>query len=220
MSIRSLLAVGAALVGLSPAAQAGLLTDSYATWIANVSNPSRVVNTQTTGLPANVATSNLVMFDGTTFPISPSVITAQPFNGFGSYWSTTAFTGDIFPTSAYVVSETITIPSYVQDFGFEVAASYALGDRVTVTASNGQSITDNLGGLNTTDFTVPVQFFGIAGGGISSITITSARVCTGTNGGTDCGFAIANFSTVPEPATVALLAPAMLAGFAAVRRRA
>jgi hypothetical protein len=221
MSSRPRLAGGAVALALALAtaapAHATLLTTSFATFSAALAGQT-VTETQTTGLYGATSVSAIPLADGTV-GILPAVDPAQPFSGFGGFFGDPNYAVDLFPTSIYVTSETLTLPGSISAFGFYVAPVLGTGDTITVTLSNGQTAQVTIPGLDPNTFVAPTQFFGFAGGNVSSITITSAAACTATQGGADCGFVIGDFFDVPEPASLGLFATALLAGAAAVQRR-
>src|SRR4029078_3159127 len=103
----------------------------------------------------------------------------QTANGSWSTWCC-GYTGNVAYFSG-LSSVTITL-SGVAAFGFQAEPSALAVHGMTVTLSNGQTITDNVDG------TCGSQFFGYVGSGISSITITD-------NSGGD--FVIGNFYFLP-----------------------
>ena len=208
------LAAALALATLSTTAHATTLTTSLAAFRTGVGaaavtsspNPGNYDLTQLF-LPT---TSSIVLNDGRILGLSNPAQVSQPQNGYPFTFSD-GFTGELFiPLDANgngVSTETITLGGSINALGFEVAPfSNSAGQpnfgipagpfTVTVTTSAGGSQTVSLPGGNLNTGSTAPQFFGVFGGGISSLTITTSDTE---------GLAFGNFQDVPEPASIALL---------------
>jgi hypothetical protein len=146
-----------------------LLTDQISLWQSQASGFSNV--------SSGYGTTSTALGSGAVNYPSATIETA---NGSWTTWCC-GYAGSV----AYFAGQssvTITL-SGVSAFGFEAQPSPFAVQGMTVTLSDGQTITDNVNGY------YGAQFFGYVGKGITSITITD-------NSGND--FAIGNFYFVPD----------------------
>lgn len=216
----------ALLAFASSSASATTLTTSLAAWQAGV-GAAAVTTTQLTGLFDPTAlilptVTSIPLANGASLPVSQPVQIVQTPSGGGGfpYALSDGFVGDLFiPQDALgnqLKSDTITTTG-VQALGFEVAPfSSTLGGpyTITLTGSNGQSISATApGGSFSTGASTPV-FLGFFGGGETSVTLS----ITDPNGLAFGNIRTVGAAAVPEPASLALLASCTLA-LGAFRRR-
>lgn len=231
------LLLAATIALAAPAAMAGTLTTSLATFQASTAGQPVVGTATFPGFDPTAlsVTTNAIPLSGGSLGLSNTALVTQGANtlyGQFPYALSDGFTGELFvPNDANgndVSSETITISNGISALGFEVAAygdasaSPYNGDKggpytVTVTLDNGQSAAVSLPGGNANTGVTPAQFFGFTGGGVNTLTITVTSATAGT--GDPNGLAFGNFVSVPEPATAALLLGGIGMVAARLRRR-
>ena len=207
--------------GFACDAGAATITSSFAAWQATVGNAT-VTATQTTGLfdplALNLPTTSVVpLADGQVLHLSTPAQVTEPQNGF-PFLLTNGFAGDLLiPQDAagnQVLSETITPTNSVSAFGFEVVPfSSNLGGPYSVSArlAGGQVVSASLPGGDFNSGTTQAQFFGVYGGSIASLTISTND---------PNGFAFGDFVDVPEPASMSLLMAGLTGVLCLARRRA
>jgi hypothetical protein len=202
MTFRYLIA-GAMLAGCvlgASSPQAATITSSLAAWQAAV-GPD-FTETTSTGLPLFTSPVNSVTLgDGMVISLAGTADTVlQPLSGWFP-WSN-GYTGDIIDTTTN--SETISFPSSLSALGFQVSPDLsttpgaANPETFTVTLSDGTTMQIN--GTYPPDIstgTVPTQFIGFFGGGITSITVTTQNAPD---------FALGDFVDVPEPISLSVFA--------------
>ncbi len=229
------LLLAATIALTAPAAMAGTLTTSLATFQASTAGQPVVSTTTFPGFDPTAlsVTTNAIPLPGGSLGLSNTAAVTQAMNtpyGYFPYALPDGFTGELFvPNDANgsdVSSETITISNGISALGFEVAPygdavgapySGAKGGpyTVTVTLDNGQSAAVSLPGGSFSTGVTASQFFGFTGGGVNALTITVTSATAGT--GDPNGLAFGNFVSVPEPATAALLLGGIV--LTAARRR-
>lgn len=205
--------LGTALFAATAASATVAFYDNEADWAANVTG---VVSTNTAVNSGLLGTtiSVITLSDGTQIDLSPVTVSVrQPGNAtVGEGWSAWSgwsgnYTGNVYwPLSATELDFSLTP---VTGLGFEIQQDLEAPGTisVTVTLDNGQSVSQDFSNLQ------DVNFFGWAGEGIQSVSITSNN-----------GFALGDFvsakasTDVPEPATLSLIGAGVL-GMGALRRR-
>jgi hypothetical protein len=169
------------------------------------------------GVAALLACSTLVA-TASTIITNPAGLVTKNFDSSGSDGSGDSISGPgIFfnvgneelslPTGGNV---TFTFASPLATFGFDQGGDH--GDITAVTLSNGDPITTTL------PFLVGDGFYGIT----SATNFTSATLTFSVPQGNSfviTDFRLGSAANAPEPATLALIAPLLLAGLAAVRLR-
>lgn len=158
--------IALALVVFSPLAQAQVLfTDNLATWQAAAG--SAVINTT-----SNYGATSTALGSGSVAYPAGTVVTI------GDTWETwcCGYTGEAVWTDG-AQSATLSFTG-LGAFGVQVEPDLFQSETITVTLSNGQTITDTVNGDG------GAQFFGFVGSGIGSLTITD---------GSDDDFAFGNF---------------------------
>jgi hypothetical protein len=177
------------------------------------------VETTSFRLPYYSYTTSVTLADGNVLSTASSDEVAGSGSGFAPF--TNGYGGDLLVSNG--VSETISFGSVIDALGFFVApdVGLTLGGlfpnpvSFTITLSNGQTITTPTSDYNPGD-ALYVGFYGA--GDVTSMTIT-VNGTNGLNGSVVPDFAFGDFTTVPEPGSLAVLAGGLVAlGF--VRRKA
>ncbi|MGH2506783.1 MAG: PEP-CTERM sorting domain-containing protein [Ktedonobacteraceae bacterium] len=159
-----LLVAGVTLFTTLPAhANDALLTDSSDTWLSDIGGPN--ISATTSEFGADLSTLSSVSLNG-----GASFTSNIPLqvNQVGTDWLTwsVGYNGQVLTTQG-ATSVTLT-PSHTGALGFEVEPDLFAPYAITVNLSNGQSITDTVNGFH------GAQFFGYAGLGVNSVTISSS----------------------------------------------
>jgi hypothetical protein len=191
---------GAAMLAAS-AASATTIYDNKADWTAAAGGP--IFNTTSDANAEGTPITDILLADGSTITTSDLVYV----NTIGISWATWSggYTGTVYqPVFGNEIS--ISLPGF-SAFGLEVEPDVQSAFDVTLTLSDGSTITDSVDGNG------GAQFFGWVADNIDMVTIST----------TDSGFAFGNIYSVravgtPEPFTLALFG-AGLAGLGALRRR-
>jgi hypothetical protein len=176
--------------------------------------------TETTsfGLPYYSYTTSVTLADGNLLSTAGSDEVAGSGSGFAPF--TNGYGGDLLISNG--VSETISFSTVIDALGFFVApdVGLTLGGlypnpvSFTITLSNGQTFTTPVTDYNPGD-ALYVGFYGP--GDVTSMTIT-VNGTNGLNGSAVPDFAFGDFTSVPEPGSLVVLAGGLAAlGF--VRRR-
>lgn len=180
MRLHNLAVVGGLVVPIATIAPcrnvqaAALFTTSLSDW---QSAAGTYLNTT-----SNYGSSSTALGDGAVSYNPGSIVTV------GSTWNTwcCGYTGEAVWTGSGVTSTQLNF-SGVYAFGLQIEPDIYQYESMTVTLSDGQTITATVGGE------AGAQFFGFVGGGITSLTITD-------NAGDD--FAFGNFYSVGSVCTV------------------
>ncbi len=225
--VATALAAGLPTVGTQ--ASAATLTNSFAAWQAGIAGAA-VDTTVGTGIanPFAVAlpTTGIVpLADGLTVGLSALAQVTQPPNGSGGFpyrlpdGSTPDLLISVDASGNQLQSETLTPGTGISALGFDVVPFSSTLDgpyTVTVQLAGGQASSVSLpGGSFSTGTTTP-GFFGVYGGEVSSLTITTSD---------PNGFAFGDFVDVaavgvPEPASLALLLAGVIGMASLARHRA
>jgi hypothetical protein len=176
------------------------------------------VETTSFGLPYYSTTSSVTLADGNVLATAGADEVAGSGSGFAPF--TNGYGGDVLISNG--VSETISFGTVIDALGFFVApdVGLTLGGlfpnpvSFTITLSNGQTISTPLSDYNPGD----ALYVGFDGpGDVTSMTIT-VNGTNGLNGSVVPDFAFGDFTSVPEPGSLAVLAGGLV-GLGFVRRR-
>jgi hypothetical protein len=154
-----------------------VFTDSQATWESDVGGAHSSFDNITSNYAADSTT--LVGGESVTYPSSDVLNVTETTTTPWETWSG-GYTGEVVWDKT-ATSVTINLAG-VSAFGFQVEPEQFQTESITVTLSDGQSITDDVNGFQ------GAQFFGFVGTGITSITITD---------NSDDTFAFGNFYYEP-----------------------
>jgi hypothetical protein len=186
----------AALMWSLPVGASVVLTDDFATWESDLNGPAFVVNTSSLGTDStisNTQVSSVSLNGGASVALSkPALILTVP-----TTWATWShgYTGQVL----YPITTSFTLtPHGTYALGFEVEPIQFASYNVTVSLTNGQSITDSVNGNG------GAQFFGYVGAGVRSVTISSPNAPNGFAVGdffTPSGAAIVNNAVTPYVGT-------------------
>jgi len=194
------IAAGLALLSYAHPAKAVTMESSLSAWQAAVGSFTETTNL---GVPNGTLVNSATLADGTSLGFAQTLQTAS----IGAGWATwcCGYTGQVlesYGTGSYH-SENWTI-SPVSGFGMYIEPDPFGTFNITLGLDTGQTLTQSVSG------DAGAQFFGWAGTGVTSLTISST-----------VDFAEGDFfssKAVPEPASLAIFGTA-LAGFGLIRRR-
>jgi hypothetical protein len=194
-------AAAIAAIGFGAQAQASIVTGSLSSWEATVGTYAETTNF---GVPDSTPISGFTTTDGVPVSVNETAVSI------GDGWATWSggYTGQILADYSST-SVTYALGAAVKGFGLFVEPDpYSVYD-ITLTTSDGQSLTQAVNGY------AGAAFFGWTGSGVTSFTLSSA-----TDFGAGDVFSAAG--GVPEPATWAMMLMgfgAMGAGLRGARRR-